>query len=258
MIYHTEKKNQAASGDDGLSSVIKTDQEAQVSKGMKSLPVEERPYEKCIANGPSSLTDAQLLSVIIRTGTQGVTSEELARQILHLSSRESGLTSICHLSLQELMKLPGIGQVKAVQILCIGELSKRIASTQAKKRILFDDPSTIAQYYMEQLRHEEQECMICMMLDTKNQLIGEKMISKGTVNASLVSPRDIFLSAMQYHAVHIILVHNHPSGNPTPSQADILLTERMKQAGALMDIDLLDHIIIGDCVYTSFCELDLL
>lgn len=257
MIYHTDKK-EIANCDCSSQSAAQTSQKSNAINGMKSLPLEERPYEKCIAKGPSALTDAQLLSVIIRTGTQGVTSEDLAKQILHLSSKESGLASICHLSLQDLMKLPGIGQVKAVQILCIGELSKRIATAQAKKKISFQEPATIAQYYMEQLRHEEQECMICVMLDTKNQLIGDTVISKGTVNASLVSPRDLFLSAMKYHAVHIILVHNHPSGDPTPSQADILLTERLKQVGDLMDIEVLDHIIIGDRVYTSFRELELL
>lgn len=232
--------------------------ELSVNELYQELPQEERPYEKCLAKGPSVLTDAELLAVIIRTGTQGITSVDLAKQILNLSRKDTGLTGICHLSLQELMKLPGIGQVKAIQILCIGELSKRIATTQAKKKIAFHEPETIAQYYMEQLRHEEQECMICMMLDTKNQLIGEKLISKGTVNASLVSPRDLFLLALQYHAVHILLVHNHPSGDPTPSQADVLLTERIKHAGILMDIELLDHIIIGDCKYNSFRELGLL
>lgn len=219
---------------------------------------EERPYEKCLSKGPGMLTDAELLAVIIRTGTHGISSEELAGKILHLSHKEKGLTGICHLSLQELMKLPGIGQVKAIQILCIGELSKRIAMKQAKKRISFHQPETIAQYYMEQLRHEEQECMLCMMLDTKNQLIGDKMISKGTVNASLVSTRDLFLTALQYHAVNLILVHNHPSGDPTPSNADVTLTKKVRQAGMLLDIELLDHIIIGDCRYSSFRELDLL
>ena len=220
--------------------------------------MEERPYEKCLSKGPSSLTDSELLAVIIRTGTKGVSSEELSKQILTLSKKETGITSICHLTLQELMCLPGIGEVKAIQILCIGELSKRIAMTQAKKKIVFHDPESIAGYYMEQLRHEEQECMVCMMLDTKNQLIGEVMLFKGTVNASIVSSRELFLTALQYHAVHIILVHNHPSGDPSPSQADIHLTAKIYKAGLLMDIELLDHIIIGDCSYCSLRELGLL
>lgn len=258
MIYHTEQAVQQKNKETNEKTSETIISSLKRSLPMKNLPPEERPYEKCLAKGPSSLTDAELLAVIIRTGTQGITSEELAEKILTLSQKETGITSICHLSVQELMNLPGIGQVKAIQILCIGELSKRIATTQAKKKIAFHDPGTIADYYMEQLRHEEQECMLCMMLDTKNQLIGEKLISKGTVNASIVSPRDLFLTALQHHAVHIILVHNHPSGDPTPSQSDILLTERMKQAGLLMDIEILDHIIIGDCSFCSFRELGLL
>lgn len=237
---------------------FKSIQKNMIYHNVNNYQAQERPYEKCLSKGPSSLTDAELLAVIIRTGTQGVTSVKLAEQILNLPREDLGITGICHLSLQELMNLPGIGEVKAIQILCIGELSKRIATSQAKKKISFQDPHTIAQYYMEQLRHKEQECMVCMMLDTKNQLIGEELISKGTVNASLVSTRDLFLLALQYHAVHLILVHNHPSGDPTPSQADVALTERIHQAGALMNIQLLDHIIIGDCSYRSFRELGLL
>lgn len=251
MIYHDDVPGSKAGS-----------MQVQVPKklpgGMKSLQPEDQPYEKCLAAGPSSLTDSQLLAVIIRTGTRGLNAEQLAQKILSLSQNHCGITSICHLSLQELMKLPGIGKVKAIQLLCIGELSKRIATTHAKKRMVFEHPDTIAEYYMEQLRHKEQECLICMMLDTKNQLIGEELISKGTVNASMISPREIFLLALQYHAVHIILVHNHPSGDPTPSREDVLITEQIKQAGYLVNIHLLDHIIIGDRSYCSFKELDLM
>lgn len=142
--------------------------------------------------------------------------------------------------------------MKAVQIKCIGELSKRIAQTTARKGLQFTKPWSIADYYMERLRHKEQEELICMMLDTKNHLLGEEMIFKGTVNASLVSPREVFLAAMSYHAVGILLVHNHPSGDPAPSQADLDFTQRILEAGELLGISLLDHIIIGDCRYLSF------
>lgn len=225
---------------------------------IRELLAGDRPYEKCLEHGPESLTDAELLAVIIRTGTQGLSSIHLAEQILTLSKSRDGLLGICHLSLRELTKLPGIGRVKAIQILCVGELSKRIATCEAKRGLSFGNPESIAKYYKEQLRHEEQEVMICMMLDTKNQLIGEKLISKGTVNASLVSPRDLFLTALQYHAVNLILVHNHPSGDASPSSSDIELTERIRLAGELVDIRLLDHIIIGDCRYVSFRERNML
>ena len=228
------------------------------NKNISSFCDQNRPYEKCLAAGPSALSDAELLAVILRTGTKGVSAVELSEQILSLSQNHSGLLGIRHLTLQELMNLPGVGQVKAIQILCIGELSKRISAYQAKDRMEFRSPSTIADYYMEQLRHQEQECMICMMLNTKNQLIGEELITLGTVNTSIVSPRELYLSALRYHAVHIILVHNHPSGDPTPSQADIDLTEKIRLAGELLDIHLLDHIIVGDHKYVSFREMKIL
>ena len=225
------------------------------NKTISNLCEQDRPYEKCLAAGPSVLSDSELLAVIIRTGTRGMSSVELAQKILSLSKNQNGLAGICHLTRQELTKLPGIGEVKAIQILCIAELSKRIATYQAKERIHFRDPATIAGYYMEQLRHAEQEQMICMMLYTKNHLLGEELLSIGTVNASIVSPREIFLSALSYHAVHIILVHNHPSGDPSPSQADLDFTKRINYAGELLDVQLLDHIIIGDQTYVSLKEM---
>ena len=192
-----------------------------------------------------------MLAVIIRTGARGISSVELAGQILQLSKDESGLLGLHHLSLQQLMELRGVGKVKAIQLKCLGELSTRIARTSARKKLSFTDPETIALYYMEQLRHQEQEQLVCMFLNTRNQFLGEAVLSKGTVNASLISPREIFLTALQYHAVHLILVHNHPSGDASASEEDILLTRRVAQAGELLGITLLDHIVIGDHEYVS-------
>ena len=223
------------------------------SHTMKQLPEEERPYEKCLAYGPEVLTDSELLAVILRSGTRGISSVALASQILEAGAGgEQGLLGIHRLSMGDLMEFRGIGQVKAVQIKCIGELSKRIASVSAKKLLDFQNPETIADYYMEQMRHEEQEIMICMMLNTKNQLLGETIISRGTVNASLVSPRDLILAAFRFRAVFIIIVHNHPSGDPKPSRDDLEITKRIQAACSLVDIPLLDHIIIGDQRYISF------
>ncbi|NCB91460.1 MAG: JAB domain-containing protein [Clostridia bacterium] len=224
------------------------------NRKINEMPIEERPYEKCILHGPGALSDSELLAVIIRSGTAGRSSVELAKDVLEGTKSQEGLLGIHHMSMQELMDIKGIGQVKAIQIKCIGELSKRIAQNSAKKLLDFQDPDTIAAYYMEQLRHEEQEQMICMMLDTKNHFLGDEVISRGTVNASLVSPRNLILAAMKYHAVYIILVHNHPSGNPEPSKEDVLLTKRVREACSLVDIPLLDHIIIGDQEYISFRE----
>lgn len=221
---------------------------------MKTLPAEEQPYEKCVDQGPEVLSDAELLSVILRCGSQGCTSLQLAKEVLKLCRFEEGLTGIHHLSLQQLQELKGIGQVKAVQIKCIGELSKRIAKTEAKRALDFKEPESIAHYYMETLRHEEQEHVICMMLDTKNHFLGDICLTKGTVNTSLISPRELFLEALAFHAVHLILVHNHPSGDPSPSAEDIQVTRRIARAGALLGITLLDHIVIGGQNYVSLFE----
>ena len=225
---------------------------------IQELPPDERPYEKCLHSGPEKLTDSQLLAVILRSGTRGSSSVQLADEILHLGQNEQGLLGIYHLSMEDLMQIRGIGQVKAVQIKCIGELSKRIATREAGKLLDFHSPDTIAAYYMERMRHEEQEQMICTMLNTKNQFLGDEVISRGTVNSSLVSPRDLILAAFRHRAVYMILVHNHPSGNPEPSKDDLLFTKRVWEAGALVDIPLLDHIVIGDQQYFSFRQEGLL
>lgn len=222
------------------------------SQRIQELPPDERPYEKCLHSGPEKLTDSELLAVVLRSGTRGSSSVQLADEVLHLGQNEQGLLGIYHLSMEDLMQIRGIGQVKAVQIKCIGELSKRIATREAGKLLDFHSPDTIAAYYMERMRHEEQEQMICTMLNTKNQFLGDEVISRGTVNSSLVSPRDLILAAFRHRAVYMILVHNHPSGNPEPSKDDLLFTKRVWEAGALVDIPLLDHIVIGDHSISAF------
>ncbi len=217
-----------------------------------------RPYEKVLLYGAQALGDAELLAVILRCGTKGLSATALAEEILKLGVNGEGLLCLSHLSLQELMKLPGIGEVKAIQLKCIGELSKRIAMQSKRALLSFTEPRTVADYYMERLRHEEQEELICVMLDTKSKMIGDLSVTKGTVNASLISTRELFLNALRFGAVGILLLHNHPSGDPTPSEEDIMITEKIRKAGELMDIHLVDHIIIGDMCYMSFAEASLL
>ena len=225
---------------------------------MKEMAEEERPYEKCLRYGAGRLSNVELLAVLLRTGTKGMNSLELARSILEAPSGEETLLNIHQITLQKLKRLRGIGKVKAVQILCLSELAKRLAKASAKEGLVFHLPVTIAEYYMEEMRHQKQEHMKLLMLDTKSKLLGESNISKGTVNASLVSPRELFIEALDCGAVSIILLHNHPSGDPTPSQADILFTKRVKEAGELIGILLLDHIIIGNNCYISFAEQNMI
>lgn len=217
-----------------------------------------RPYEKCLRYGPTVLNDAELLAVVIRSGIKGKSAVELAEQILAKNQTEKGLLGLLHMSMADLMEIPGIGEVKAIQLKCIAELSRRISSSSAETGLDFGNPRSVAEYYMESLRHKEQEELVLVMLDTKCHRIGDAVVFTGTVNASLVSTRELFLAAIRNRAVQIILLHNHPSGDPTPSEEDIAVTRKVAEAGKLLDIHLVDHIVIGDRCYVSFRESKLL
>lgn len=221
---------------------------------VKELPATERPYEKCEMYGPQVLSDAELLAVIIRTGSKNERSIDLASKVLNFNPANPGLIGIHHMSLKDLMSIHGIGRVKAIQLLCVTELSKRMSKQTRLEGIQFVNPEVIANYYMEDLRHLQQEKVILLMLDTKSRMIKDMEMTSGTVNASLLSPREIFLHALKYEAVNIILLHNHPSGDPTPSREDIHSTKRIREAGNLVGIKLMDHIIIGDNKYISLGE----
>ncbi|MGN1266495.1 MAG: DNA repair protein RadC [Dorea sp.] len=220
---------------------------------IKDMPRLERPYEKCEEKGASSLSDCELLAVLLRTGTRGENALSLAERLLYHTG-ESGILEIHHFSVEQLMQIKGIGKVKAIQIACISELAKRLAKAEAKETLCFSSPESIAKYYMEDLRHEKQEHMKMIMLNSKANLIGESDVSKGTVNASLITPRELFIKALEKNAVSIVIMHNHPSGDPTPSRDDMLTTKRIAEAGDLIGIELLDHIIIGNNCYMSFRE----
>lgn len=218
----------------------------------------DRPYEKFMAFGPAYLTDAELLAIIIRTGTKGEDALELAKRILSLGGNRDGLLGLHHLTLNQLLSVHGIGEVKAVRLKCIAELSSRIAETRALPRIRFEKPQLVAEYYMEQMRHLEYEKIICIMLDNKVRMISEQTVSTGTVNKSILSARDIFMKALEQHAVYIMLLHNHPSGDPTPSGEDVTATKQIRAAGNMLQIPLLDHIVIGDGRYISMVEQGML
>lgn len=219
---------------------------------IKDLPVNDRPYERCLKSGAESLSDIELLAVLLKTGTKGKSAIDLANELLHMSN--DGLAGLHHLHIEQLMSANGVGTVKAVQIKCICELGKRIFKANLQKRISFTNPEDIANYYGADLRHKESENLIMLALNTKAALIDEFLISKGTVNSSIASPREIFIEALRVRAVSIILIHNHPSGDSTPSREDRLVTRRIKEAGELIGISLIDHIIIGNNNYISFKE----
>ncbi len=225
---------------------------------MKDLPTCERPYEKCMKYGVTSLSDAELLAVILRSGTKSKSVITLANQILSFSKEYPGLLVLNHLSLNELMQVRGIGTVKAIQLLCIAELNKRMTKATRKDGVRLLSPETVASYYMEDMRHLATEQLLLVMIDSKSKIQKEEIISTGTVNATILAPREIFIHALKAGAVNIILLHNHPSGDPTPSTEDISTTKRIKEAGAIIGVKLMDHIIIGDNKYISLKEIGLM
>lgn len=229
-----------------------------MSEQLKNLPLEERPYERCILHGAEYLSDRELLAVLLRTGAKGRTVLELAGDLLQLIPERKGFMGLRKLTLEELSSVKGIGMVKAVQLKCVLELARRMAREEASVGLCFKNPSAVADYYMEDLRHEEQEILLLLMLNQKGKLLREKYLYKGTVNMSPISPREIFLEALSAKAVQIILIHNHPSGDASPSREDVNVTRRIKEAGELLGISLADHIIIGEHTYVSFREQNLL
>jgi len=213
------------------------------------------PYERFERFGPENLTEAELLAIIIRTGTREKSALQLAEEVLKLARYpKDGLLGLYDVSVEELQRISGIGKVKAVKLKCLTELSRRISMAKAKEGLCFNCSGQVAAYFMELLRHRETECVVLVCLDAKGQVISERKLSEGSVTMSLISPREIFLAALESRAVNILLVHNHPSGDPTPSGSDKVLTAHVREAGEKMGIPLLDHIVIGDGNYVSFKE----
>ncbi len=221
---------------------------------MKELPESERPYEKLEKGGVKTLSDAELLAVLLKTGTRNKNSVELAREILQLHPVYKGLLGLHYISTSELQQIDGIGKVKAAQILCAVEFSKRLASQKKPERTQFDSPAQIADLFMEEMRTLDREHTRALFLDNRCGLICWEELFVGSVANCSVNPREILKRSLQYDAVCIVLIHNHPSGDPTPSTSDIHFSERLRQAGELVGIKLLDHIILGDCQYVSLKE----
>ena len=177
---------------------------------------------------------------------------DIAQDIL--SGRHGNLLNLYEMSYEELLSIPGIGQIKAIQLKAIAELSLRIAKTKKVQSIRMNNPQTIADYYMEQMRHLTNEVVICAYFDVKSRFLGDKFISKGSLSSSVVDIGSIIRTALDKNASKLVLLHNHPSGDPSPSRQDMLTTKRIQDAGALIGIELLDHIIIGNNCYISFRE----
>ena len=223
---------------------------------MKLLPEQERPYERFLEYGPDALTDAELLAIILKNGTRTSSALDLAREIL--SRGQGNLLNLYELSIEDLRQIPGIGYVKAIQLKAIAELSGRIAKTASGYQLKMKDPSSIADYYMESMRHLTEEHLYCAYFDNRQSFLGDQLLSIGSSNMSMVPVRELYVKAVKRNATQFVLLHNHPGGDPTPSQEDIEITAKIHEGAGLLGLALLDHIIIGDTCYYSFCEQGLI
>lgn len=226
---------------------------------MKDIPASERPYEKLEKYGAEHLSNAELLAVIIRTGSAEETSVSLAQRLLSICEGNGGIAYLHDLSVEELRKIKGIGRVKAVQIKAVMELSKRIsASIKNNNKVTIKSPADVGMLLMEEMRHLKKEVFKVILLNTKNHVIKYLNVSVGSLNASIVHPREVFSEAVRAGCSGMLLVHNHPSGDPEPSREDIETTHRLVNAGSILGIKVLDHIIIGDGRYISLREQGLM
>ncbi|GAX90479.1 RadC family protein [Effusibacillus lacus] len=218
---------------------------------VRDVPVEDRPRERMLRDGSQSLSNADLLAILLRTGSNGQSVMSLAEQLL---ARFGGLRSLMEADIREMTDIPGMGPAKALQVQAAIELGKRIARLTRKPLTVIRSPQDVADLFMDRLRFEKKEHFIVVHLDTKNQVLTEETVSVGSLDSSIVHPREIFKTALKKSSASIICVHNHPSGDPTPSREDILVTKRLAEVGQIMGIELLDHVVIGEQRFISLKE----
>lgn len=222
---------------------------------MKDLPAAERPRERLRKYGAEVLSTPELLAILLRTGTSQTNVLELAHQLL---SAFGGLGNLIKADIEDLKKIKGMGDCKAAEVKAAIELGKRIGSLDREERPVIRMPKDAAELIMQDMRYLDREHFRAILLNVKNQVLDIVTISIGTVNSSLVHPRELFKDAIRTSSSGVILVHNHPSGEPSPSRQDKELTIRLCEAGKVLGIDILDHIIIGDNRYVSFKEIGLI
>lgn len=225
---------------------------------IKDLPLSERPYEKLEIYGAENLSNAELLAIIIKTGTKEQSSVSIAQEILKLkeNTNQDNLRFLQELSLEEFMQIKGVGKVKAIQLKAVCELTKRISRPINNQKKTIKSPKDVADLLMSELRYEKREIVKVLILNSKNVVLRTINISLGGANFAYIEPKDALSEAVKMQAPKIILVHNHPSGDCKPSKGDYNVTDRMYEAATLMGIQLLDHVIIGDGTYESLLLKD--
>ncbi|MBQ9961318.1 MAG: DNA repair protein RadC [Firmicutes bacterium] len=220
---------------------------------IKLLPEEERPVEKCLSMGVESLSNSELLALLINTGTRDKSAMALATEVL--AKDERGISYLKESSAEELMTIEGIGRAKATRIMAACELGKRISSRTVRQGDRIESDEDIAELFMEDMRYQKREVFKALLLDSKGGVISIETISVGELNSTLVHPREAFVPAVKKSAASVVFVHNHPSGDPTPSKEDYETTQRLMAVGNLLGIRVLDHLVIGDGRYISIRAL---
>lgn len=222
---------------------------------MKELPISERPYEKLEMYGETALSNAELIAIIIKSGTKGESSVSIAQKILALEKNgNNNLRFLQNVSIEEFMSIKGIGKVKAIQLKAIAELTKRMSKPLDISKVKINTPSNVAEL-LEEMKYEKREIVKTIILNSKNVIMKIVDVCLGGTNSAILKPKDVLQEAIKIGAPKIILVHNHPSGDPTPSQNDLDFTNRVYEASNLMGIELLDHIVIGDYGFRSIFYL---
>ena len=222
---------------------------------IKEIPNHERPRERFMNNGADALLTHELIAIILRTGSREDSVLELSKKILY---KTKTLKDLSLMEIEDLTMIKGIGHAKAIQLLAAFELGKRMHSENYQKRLKICNPESIYLYLKDKLELKTQEHLIGLFMNTKGELIKKETIFIGSLNMSVIHPREIFKEAVKVSAASIVIAHNHPSGDPSPSEQDIQITKRLHQNGKMMDIEVLDHIIIGQNKYFSFKEHQML
>lgn len=224
---------------------------------IKDWPVEERPREKLLLQGAEVLSDAELLALVLRNGdaASGMSALDHAR---HLLARFGSLRSLAASSAAELCQVKGIGPAKAAELLAVFQLARRFGCQAIQPGTRYTSSQEVFSHFHERLRDHRKELFLTLLLDSKNRVIREVAVSEGSLTASIVHPREVFAPVVRESAAAVLFVHNHPSGDPTPSREDFEITARLKEAGDLMGVRVLDHIIIGNGEYLSFADQGLL
>ncbi|MFC4409896.1 DNA repair protein RadC [Chungangia koreensis] len=219
---------------------------------IRDVHIADRPRERLVRQGASSLSNQELIAILLRTGTKEESVLHLANRVLSFFDQ---IQELKNATIEEMMSVKGIGQAKAVQLLAAVELGRRLSQKHPDKRYAIRSPQDAASLLMADMSSLKQENFVVLFLNVKNQVIHQQTIFIGSLNASIVHPREIFREAVKRSAASIICAHNHPSGNPNPSPEDIEVTQRLTEAGKIMGIEMLDHVIIGDHQFVSLKEL---